>query len=191
MFKILLISLFCFAAHAEEIDQMQNIYQLLSSKKEVKGTYRQEKNLKKLSLTLESSGQFEVQKDKLVWDQKKPIQILFTMTQDKMSQKAEDGKEEIFPKEKYPELQMFSGTMFCVMSGDLECVKKQFNIDNVVFEESTKEWSFDLEAKDQVIKKLISRLSFSGAGSSLLKISWQENSDNSTEIYFKEGKGVE
>ena len=140
---------------------------------------------------MESSGQFEVQKDKLVWDQKKPIQILFTMTQDKMSQKAEDGKEEIFPKEKYPELQMFSGTMFCVMSGDLECVKKQFNIDNVVFEESTKEWSFDLEAKDQVIKKLISRLSFSGAGSSLLKISWQENSDNSTEIYFKEGKGVE
>ena len=48
MFKILLISLFCFAAHAEEIDQMQNIYQLLSSKKEVKGTYRQEKNLKKI-----------------------------------------------------------------------------------------------------------------------------------------------
>ena len=191
MFKLLLISLFCFSTHAEEVDQMQNIYQLLSSKEEVKGTYRQEKNLKKLSLTLESSGQFEVQKDKLVWDQKKPIQILFTMTQDKMSQKAEDGKEEIFPKEKYPELQMFSGTMFCVMSGDLECVKKQFNIDNVVFEESTKEWSFDLEAKDQVIKKLISRLSFSGAGSSLLKISWQENSDNSTEIYFKEGKGVE
>lgn len=192
MFKlqILFILLFSLSSFAQEANDMQSIYDLLSSKKEVKGTYRQEKKLKKLDLTLESSGLFEVEKDKLVWDQKKPIQILFTMTQEKMSQKAEDGKEEVFPKEKYPELKMFSGTMFCVMSGDLNCVKKQFNISNVVFDETTKEWSFDLEAKDELIKKLLSSLSFSGAGSSLHKIFWQESSTNSTEIFFKENSGV-
>lgn len=197
MFSRALILLFLLlrTLYAEELTEepsdMQSIYQLLSSKQKVEGTYRQEKNLKKLDLRLKSSGFFKVGKDKLLWDQKKPIQILFTMTEEKMSQKAEDGEEQVFPKEKYPELQMFSSTMFCVMNGDLNCVKEQFHINNVIYNESTKEWSFDLEAKDQTIKKLLSSLRFSGAGSSLLKISWQEGISNSTEIFFEEKKGVQ
>ncbi len=161
---------------------------LLSVFKSVSGQFKQEKEIKRLKLTLKSYGRFEMAPGKLVWIQRAPIKGRYEVNQQEMRQTVEGQPEQVVSRQKVPELALLSDMMTCALSGDPKCLEKSFTTTEVQIKDRDN-WTFTLKPKDKWIKRVLLAMKIKGGKKFVREISIIEKSGNTSVISFYNIRG--
>lgn len=185
--SLLLLSLHSFAASATDSEQsLDKVRAHILKYKEVSGNFKQVRNLKDLKLNLESEGDFRFKLPfDLDWKQKKPFVMDLLMTPDKIVQKNADGSEQVITKAQQPVIFTFSASFLGIFAGDKSAIEKTFAHQVTL---KGNKWTMNLEPKDDLLKKAISKVQIRGA-EFVETVEVTEKSGNTTHIQFSKVKG--
>lgn len=137
-----------------------SVAMILSANPAIHGTFKQTKFVKEMNVTLNSSGEFSLDKSNgLAWKQTEPFEYTFKVNKDRIELVSKGSKPEIITKESQPLMFGFSQTFLSMFSGDMTTLKEKFEAK----ESGTKEkWKFDFIPRDEMARKAIKGIQVAG-----------------------------
>lgn len=179
----LLLSLLLSVAHGSTL--IEDVQAQLAKKQNINGTFKQTRFVKQMAVTLNSSGNFQLDKAKgLAWSQTEPFEYKFKVDGDRIELVNKDSAPQVITKESQPMLFAFSQTFLALFSGDMSALNKQFEVKSA----GTKQkWNFDLVPRDESTRRAVKGLNVSG-GSAVDHVRVEDSQGNTMTIEFQLAK---
>ncbi len=164
---ILLLSINCCYAD----DTLAAISKQLIKAPITQGKFQQEKRLKFLTKPLISDGLFTYHQGKgVIWKTRTPVQTTMVITDSALM--TGDGKQAVPPA--------FGVVFKALLGGELQLLQQNFDITG---NKQTSPWTLQLTPKDDMLKKVISRINITG-DHEVRDWELQETGGNLTRIHF-------
>ena len=172
----LMMAFFMLPAQASETELL-SIFQLLNAQQQSKVNYSEEKYLNILDAPLIQSGVLEyIPPNTLIREQREPSFQRFEVTDDYLIIQRKN-KEQKIALGRHPVLRAFIESIRKVMAGDLNGLRKYYEI---YFSGTSEKWMLNLTPHDKKLQRLVSEIQFHGERGVLSRIAiYEVNGDKS------------
>ncbi len=177
---IFLISCPIYSQSAETV--LQRLNKTFAPASQLLGNYQQERFVKHLAVTLNSSGKFSMKKNGgIKWEQLSPFASALNISEKEMSFKVEGSASRIIEREADPILYSFGQAFLSLLKGDDTGLQAQFNIQEDIKKNS---WHLLLTPKNDLVKKVIKTISIDG-DTFVKSVRIEDRTDNYMKIEFR------
>lgn len=161
IFSFLAIFIFFLAfGFGENNSAFDEVCKNISSQKITKGSFKQTKTIRKISRDIKSSGTFIIADgDGILWETQKPFLSAMIIKKSGIEQINSKGKKTIVSSNNNEVFSNFSSLMTSLFKGDVETLKKNFDIK---FFGTTEKWNINLVPKGNTVKKVIESIEMQG-----------------------------
>ena len=157
--SILAGALFSVTAAFSQSISFDAVCKNLSSHPNMTGNFQQVKTIKAVNRSLKSSGTFIFSLEGIMWKTEKPFPSSLAVGKTSVIQTKADGSKTVIDASQNQIFASISGTLVSLFSGDLEGLKKSFDV-NYSCDGST--WKAELLPFDSAVKSVLSSLVVSG-----------------------------
>lgn len=127
----------------------------------LRGEFSQEKQVAGFRNPLRSQGRFVVARERgVIWSTLKPFPSEMVVTADRILSRQADGSTRVeLDAREQPAMRSVNATLFALMSGDVQALSSQFNVDA---QRDAKGWTLMLTPKSAVLAKAFTSLQLRG-----------------------------
>lgn len=127
----------------------------------LRGEFSQEKQVAGFRNPLRSQGRFVVARERgVIWSTLKPFPSEMVVTADRILSRQADGSPRVeLDAREQPAMRSVNATLFALMSGDVQALSSQFNVDA---QRDAKGWTLMLTPKSAVLAKAFTSLQLRG-----------------------------
>lgn len=159
--SVLLLAAGAWPPSARAADDLAVIQQRVAQVEVLRGQFEQEKRITGFKNPLRSQGQFVVaRKHGVIWSTLKPFPSEVVVTADRILSRQRDGSTRVeLDARQQPAMRSVNAIMFALMSGDVQALSSQFNV------EATREgqgWRLKLTPKSAMLAKAFQSLTLQG-----------------------------
>lgn len=152
----------------------------------LKGHFEQEKRLAKIKKPLKSRGSFALQRGRgLLWRTEAPIESLLVMTRNSVSITKDAKIVMSLSVKEQPGLRLMGSVIFATFAGDVDEIRRSFDVLKGQAPDATGAWSVSLAPRDATIAQLFVRISLTG-GKYLEQLEIAERNGDVTLIRFRD-----
>ena len=146
---------------ARAADDLAVVKQRVAQVEVLRGRFDQEKRITGFRNPLRSQGRFVVSRQQgVVWTTEKPFPSEVVITRDRILSRQRDGSTRVeLDARQQPAMRSVNAIMFALMSGDVQALSSQFNV------EATREgqgWRLKLTPKSAMLAKAFQSLTLQG-----------------------------
>ena len=164
---------------------LEGVCSSLASRPNTTGDFIQTKTLQTNGRKLKSNGKYIICPEGILWRIEKPVPSSLILTKTAMVQISANGKKSVMSGTDNQIFANISDTLSSVFSGDAAALKKNFNCDFKM--KNNTEWSLTLTPKDSTIASVMKTLELSGVTepqTAMLSLVMSEASGNSITYEF-------
>ncbi len=175
------LALPCWAGSSVSI--VERLNKTFAPNSKLMGSYNQERFVKSLGVTLNSSGKFNMKKNGgITWEQTKPFASTLHISEKEISFAIEGSPPRIVSPETDPALYSFGRAFLTLLKGEDSALKSQFDVSEVNL---NRNWTMRLAPKNDLIKKIIRTIRIDG-NDFVKNVRIEDQSDNFMKIDFKD-----
>lgn len=156
--SLLFVTALLFAQNTQNLD---SVCESLASHPNTTGDFTQIKTIQTNGRKLKSTGKFIIAADGILWSTEKPIYSSLVLTKTAVVQTAANGKKTVLSGKDNEIFKNISETLTSVLSGNVTELKKNFNCEFTM--KNNSEWLISLEPKDSTVASVMKKLELSGS----------------------------